>query len=407
MRDINDFGLFIINKRKQAGLTQESLAKKLGVTPQAVSKWENGIGYPDITLFPDISKMLNVSISELFGEPAEAKEPTIPETYKKGAFAVLPLVYRKGNTFCYSSKYIKDIDEKTDTVFFNDGSYAELMTGLVYNKGTGEISIVDAELLREEKKVRSARSNVCKQLEDFHSLFLELKSVNAKVNVQLGDSFYAEAAGSEFFLRTLKFTRANGTLSVTAENSLSNEEKDVVNIYMPTKSGKKLTLAANGNFAFFSDIDFEDVVLKSRGNSSISGRSCERLELSSNGNSSFDFRSVREQGKIDIHGNASCSIHSLRNGELHINGNSSVALSDISGDLAVYVNGNSGMELSGECGRFVCELDGNGEVDGGGLTVNTAEVTIKKKGRVSVERVKDHSIERVGGKGVFLVEKRG
>ena len=68
MREVKDFGLFIANKRKELGMTQENLANIIGITPQAVSKWENGIGYPDVTLLSDIATALNVSVSELFGE---------------------------------------------------------------------------------------------------------------------------------------------------------------------------------------------------------------------------------------------------------------------------------------------------------------------------------------------------
>ena len=53
--------------RKQKGLTQEELANALGVTNQAVSKWESAQCYLDIQLLPDIAKMFDVSIDELIG----------------------------------------------------------------------------------------------------------------------------------------------------------------------------------------------------------------------------------------------------------------------------------------------------------------------------------------------------
>lgn len=55
--------------------TQERLAKELNVSPQAVSKWENDINYPDISLLPDLARFLGVSIDELLsGANASAQE---------------------------------------------------------------------------------------------------------------------------------------------------------------------------------------------------------------------------------------------------------------------------------------------------------------------------------------------
>ena len=55
--------------------TQERLAKELSVSPQAVSKWENDINYPAISLLPDLARFLGVSVDELLsGANASAQE---------------------------------------------------------------------------------------------------------------------------------------------------------------------------------------------------------------------------------------------------------------------------------------------------------------------------------------------
>ena len=53
--------------RKKCGLTQEELAEKCSVTPQAVPKWENAITSPDISLLPRLSEVFGVSCDELLG----------------------------------------------------------------------------------------------------------------------------------------------------------------------------------------------------------------------------------------------------------------------------------------------------------------------------------------------------
>ena len=60
-----EFGKFLSQLRKEKGLTQLQLAEKLNVTDKAVSRWETGKNYPDIEIFEDLSKELDISISEL------------------------------------------------------------------------------------------------------------------------------------------------------------------------------------------------------------------------------------------------------------------------------------------------------------------------------------------------------
>ena len=48
------------------GLTQEDFGKILGVSAQAVSKWERALCYPDITFLPDIAELLSCDINEFF-----------------------------------------------------------------------------------------------------------------------------------------------------------------------------------------------------------------------------------------------------------------------------------------------------------------------------------------------------
>lgn len=61
-----DIGTKIKSLRLERGVTQEALAEQLGVTAQAVSKWERGVAAPDIGLLPELSVFFGVRIDDLF-----------------------------------------------------------------------------------------------------------------------------------------------------------------------------------------------------------------------------------------------------------------------------------------------------------------------------------------------------
>ena len=66
-------------KRKEKGMTQEELANYMGVSKAAISKWESGQSYPDITLLPILATFFNVSIDELIGYEPQMTEEDIRE----------------------------------------------------------------------------------------------------------------------------------------------------------------------------------------------------------------------------------------------------------------------------------------------------------------------------------------
>ncbi len=64
--------------RKQNGLTQEELADRLGITFQAISKWETGLCAPDILLLPDLADIFGCTIDELFSRAAANNASPLP-----------------------------------------------------------------------------------------------------------------------------------------------------------------------------------------------------------------------------------------------------------------------------------------------------------------------------------------
>ena len=71
MKDENILSKRIFESRKAMKLTQEELAKTLKITPQSVSRWENGQSRPDIEMLPKLAALFGTTIDALFGYHAE------------------------------------------------------------------------------------------------------------------------------------------------------------------------------------------------------------------------------------------------------------------------------------------------------------------------------------------------
>ena len=75
------FGQRLQRLRKNAALTQEEVATKLNITGQAVSKWENDVSAPDISVLVELSDILGVTLDELLGK--ERETILVPQEQRK------------------------------------------------------------------------------------------------------------------------------------------------------------------------------------------------------------------------------------------------------------------------------------------------------------------------------------
>ena len=81
---MNTIGKRIAEYRKKKNLKQDELAETLGVSAQAVSKWENDLSCPDISLLPELSRIFGVSIDEIVqGKKDEPVVSVLPEEQRK------------------------------------------------------------------------------------------------------------------------------------------------------------------------------------------------------------------------------------------------------------------------------------------------------------------------------------
>lgn len=128
--DQGKIGKFISELRKSKGMTQMQLGDAVGVSYKAVSKWECGTTSPDISLFPDLAKVLGVTTDELF----DAKINPNKLKYKRWKFIkkilvfiiiiliiislVLSFLLFRKNDFTYELYRISSADEN----YYIDGS---------------------------------------------------------------------------------------------------------------------------------------------------------------------------------------------------------------------------------------------------------------------------------------------
>ena len=63
--DAKKTGEFICENRKKRGMSQKELANKLNITDKAISKWERGLSFPDISMLIPISEVLGISLYDI------------------------------------------------------------------------------------------------------------------------------------------------------------------------------------------------------------------------------------------------------------------------------------------------------------------------------------------------------
>ena len=132
MNELN-IGRAIASKRKARGITQEELAKHMGVSKASVSKWETGHSYPDITFLPKLAAYFNISIDDLIGYEPQMTKEDISRTYSRLSndfvkkpfedvlsecrgivrkyYACFPLLLKMGNLILYYSDLAKEPDK--------------------------------------------------------------------------------------------------------------------------------------------------------------------------------------------------------------------------------------------------------------------------------------------------------
>lgn len=138
-------GNFIKSIRLENNLTQKELADKLGVTYQAVSKWENGKNVPDIGIMKQISEEYNVNIDEILNG-----EKQIKENKTKWYIALIPIIFVLLGIIIVSFMNQKD-DFEFKTISSKCSDF-KITGSAAYNKDKTSIYISNIEFCGKEDK---------------------------------------------------------------------------------------------------------------------------------------------------------------------------------------------------------------------------------------------------------------
>ncbi len=148
--------------RLQKGLTQEQVADAFGVSPQAISRWENGSAYPDVTLLPGIAMYFDVSLDTLLGMDKLRDADAVNEIHRRVHTLVSEQRYAEAATL------IKDSLKRYPN---NSGLLIELCEVLSQTDNTDEAISVSEQVLKLSEISMKARSTITANL-----IFLYLRT---------------------------------------------------------------------------------------------------------------------------------------------------------------------------------------------------------------------------------------
>ncbi len=199
----NDIGARIMVLRKNKNMTQEALANMLGISPQAVSKWETGTTLPDILLLPIIAEALDTDINALFGidnagcvndnekRHKNLTKQNIHEEIYNEFFEILQDLFRNKNETKETIDFIKTHRNAQTMVLSNqegNGVYADADIALVFTKDKNDIH----ELLENDAAVavlkcfaESETKNVFKFIVENESKSFTSSLIAQKCNIDI------------------------------------------------------------------------------------------------------------------------------------------------------------------------------------------------------------------------------
>ena len=414
MSQMDHFRYIIAEERRRKGLTQEALATRLGITPQAISKWENGVGYPDVTLFPVIAEVLGISVARLFGEEETRSSRTgkLPDNYSGMDF-----VFTAGEYVCYAAKTVREADEESGIVCFSDGSEANLNTATVTNCGPGEIRIYKISELMGEVVWEDECAPV-----DFDQTYQGIRSFRLSMGVNCALMITTDgeagqtrvtAKGDARFRAAIVAACEGDTLCIEVKdqnnrNGSNTADGNVLHIHAGGERAHALYATINGACDTAIAVDFDRLEMTINGCAAIAAGNADETVLKINGCGDMKMRESRISTNVKINGSGAVKLASTHAPTVKINGSGDIDCGEVSGEMNVAVNGSGEITCRGEAERLTLHVAGSGEFHGGELTVGEANIcAVNSASTIVIGRIKGASVERIDKKCKLTVAARG
>ena len=215
-------GKFIKKIRQDNNLTQKDLADKLGVTYQAVSKWENGKNVPDIATLKEISKLFNINIDEILdGEKKEQNnnDNKLNNYIYPIILVVLIIALLIVGTVVYSNKQ-NDFEFKTISSKCKD---FKINGSAAYNKDKASIYISNVEFCGKEDTTKY-KSISCTLYEVNEDTRTKISDCDKKKNIDLEEFLKGVNINVNHFSKSCKnLNRSSLLLEINAVNDDDNK----------------------------------------------------------------------------------------------------------------------------------------------------------------------------------------
>ncbi|MBQ8431544.1 MAG: DUF2807 domain-containing protein [Clostridia bacterium] len=387
MNQMEQFAAIVAERRKAKKMTQKMLADRLGISPQAVSKWENGLGFPDMIMLPALSETLEISLDELFGvKPLPRAEAPILEapgleSMESGDEASVPASRKRG-----------------------------LFGWLI---GT-----------EEERKLEESR------YAEVDSLWLSLaRGCRVKVIKTDEPQCKVSICATKDFLNATTVTCENRLLKIkVAEKKrvCKHYERNTVTVYVPFEQGRLLHVSIYGSSSVevLPSFDVGEVCITGSGDL-VAGSFFQRLSATVSGSGDFIVDDSLGETTLRISGSGDMRFGRLVNanvkvsgsgdldsdqtrGNTHVTvrGSGDVELGDLLGELDVRISGSGDVSGRGELEQLFLELLGSGDFHGDRLAVTNAELHASGSGNISIGCVRGDLTKNIGRSTTLVIGAR-